>query len=383
MTQPSILQVSFTPIERDARVLRQLGVLAEHGAVTTIGFGPTPRGATEHLRVDDGLATLPQTVRGVAGLAVRAHTASELLAPALRQGLDLVGDRTFDLVVANDARALPFAFAVANGSPVWADLHEWAPEERTHVTSWRLLVAPLMRHLCAKYLPQCAAVTTVGPQIAELYARDFGVDASVIRNAPAYQDLAPTAVPDDTIRLVHSGAAVHGRNLESMIDAVRALGPKFPLDIYLVPAADGGAYLRDLKARAEGCPWISFPAPVEPGDLPSTLNAYDVGVFWIPPTHTNARLTLPNKFFDFVQARLAVAVGPSIEMSTLVHEYQLGVVADDFTVDSCIRSITSLSPTTVAEFKRASDAAANDLSFESEARTARTIITRLLESRRR
>ena len=48
-------------------------------------------------------------------------------------------------------------------------MHEWAPEERTHVTSWRLLVAPLMDHICRTYLPRCDAVTTIGPSIADLY----------------------------------------------------------------------------------------------------------------------------------------------------------------------------------------------------------------------
>jgi len=359
-------------------VLRQLGVLAELGEVTTVGYGGHPAGAAEHVEVPASLPSLPQTVPGVATLAARQWRRAELAAPAVRFALVALRGRRFDLVVANDARVLALAHAVADGAPVWADLHEWAPEERTHVLSWRLLVAPLMRHLCARYLPLCAATSTVCEPIAELYDRDFGVHPVVVRNSNAWQPLEPTPVADDRIRLVHSGAAVHGRSLETMIDAVIELGERFTLDLYLVPANDGGAYQRSLVQRAAGNDRIVFRDPVAPAALPATLNAYDVGVFWIPPTHTNARLTLPNKFFDFVQARLAVAVGPTIEMQRLVERHGLGVVAEGFTVEQCVASLAWLTAEEVRLFKAASAAAARELSFETDAAVIRSLVRRAL-----
>jgi len=375
---PRILCISLSPLQRDARVLRQLGVLAELGEVTTVGYGGHPAGAAEHVEVPASLPSLPQTVPGVATLAARQWRRAELAAPAVRFALVALRGRRFDLVVANDARVLALAHAVADGAPVWADLHEWAPEERTHVLSWRLLVAPLMRHLCARYLPLCAATSTVCEPIAELYDRDFGVHPVVVRNSNAWQPLEPTPVADDRIRLVHSGAAVHGRSLETMIDAVIELGERFTLDLYLVPANDGGAYQRSLVQRAAGNDRIVFRDPVAPAALPATLNAYDVGVFWIPPTHTNARLTLPNKFFDFVQARLAVAVGPTIEMQRLVERHGLGVVAEGFTVEQCVASLAWLTAEEVRLFKAASAAAARELSFETDAAVIRSLVRRAL-----
>ena len=129
--RPRILCVSLTPIYRDARVLRQIGLLAQLGEVTTIGFGERPETATHHIRVPDGLSTLPQTVTGVAKLALRASKAAECSAPAAKWVLENVSERgRWDLVVANDARVLDLGFMLAAGKPVWADMHEWAPEER-------------------------------------------------------------------------------------------------------------------------------------------------------------------------------------------------------------------------------------------------------------
>lgn len=179
-----ILCVSFSDIAADSRVLRQLDVLAELAEVTTVGFGAKPAAATEHLEIDRAPASLPQTPLGVLLLALRRHEAVELRAPAVREALRLVGDRRFDLVVANEVRAMAMAHRVAKGAPVVADLHEWAPEERTHVRSWRLLVKPFMAHQCAAYLPRMAALTVVNDSIGAMYETHFGVRTHTVRGSP-------------------------------------------------------------------------------------------------------------------------------------------------------------------------------------------------------
>lgn len=373
-----ILCISLSPIRRDARVLRQISILRELGDVVTVGYDDAPDGVVEHIRIPDDRLSLPQTLGGVIRLGLRRFGAVELAAPGVSYALSKLRGREFDLVVANDARVLALAFAVAGDAPVWADMHEWAPEERTHVLSWRLLVAPFMVYLCRTYLPHAAAVTTVGPEIAKLYQRDFGINPQVMRNAAPFADLSPTEPRAGQIRLVHSGGAVHGRSLETMIDAMKLLDDRFSLDLYLVPAADGGRYLRSLRDRAAGDARVTFHDPVPPASLPATLNAYDVGVFWIPPVHTNARLTLPNKLFDYVQARLALAIGPTVEMERVLHEHRLGVVSGAFDAESCAQSLRSLTQERIMSFKQASDASARRLSFEHEAEAALRMLRPLL-----
>jgi hypothetical protein len=374
VTKKKILCISLSPIHADARVLRQISVLAEFGDVTTIGFGPCPTGSTTHIEVPANLTTLPQTISGVLNLGLKRMKASELAAPAVKFAMTALRGKKFDLVVANEARVLALADRVAQGSPVWADLHEWAPEERTHILSWRLLVAPLMTYLCKTYLPRVAATTTVCKSIAELYETHFGVATRVMRNSGPFQYLEPTPVAPGKIRLVHSGAAIHGRDLETTIDVVKALDERYTLDFYLVPGGDGGAYMRTITERAADCDRIRFLDPVKPHELPATLNQYDVGVFWIPPTHTNARFTLPNKFFDYVQARLAIAVGPTVEMERLVHEFDLGVVSTGFTTAECLASFAGLTEESIVRFKTNANNSARELSFDSDANVAREIV---------
>lgn len=380
MSRPRILCISLSPIARDGRVLRQLAVLAEHGDVTTVGFGPAPDMVVEHLEVPHS-PTLPQTPLGVANLAAHRFAASAVAAPAAQHALRLLGERRFDLVVANEARALGLGFAAAHGAPVWVDLHEYSPKERDHLLSWKLLVAPFMTYLCRTYLPRCAAVTTTSQDFADEYAAVFGIRPELVRNARPFEDLTPTPLlPDGPIRLVHSGGAEPGRRIDLLIDGVFAT-TGLTLDLFLVPANDGGKHLTELRERAAGDPRITFHDPVAPADLPRTLNPYDVGVHAMPPANFNMEHALPNKLFDFLQARLGMVVTPNSEMRRFVEENGVGVVAADYERESFVDALRSLTPQSVAGFKARSHEQARALSSQSDVATTDAILDRLLAAR--
>lgn len=373
-----VLCISFSEINRDARVLRQLDVLAGLADVTTVGYGDKPAAATEHLEIDAGLPSLPQTPGGVARLVLRRYDAVELAAPAVREALRVVGDRRFDLVVANEARAMAVAHRIAAGAPVVADLHEWAPEERAHVRSWRLLVKPFMTHQCRKYLPRMAAVTVVNDAIGRMYTERFGVRPHTVRNAGPYRDLEPGEVVDGRIRLVHSGGAVPGRNIEGLIEAVRGLDERFTLDLYLVPARDGGKYLDTIRAQIGDERRITLHPPVRPDELVDTLHGYDVGLFSLPPLTPNHRLMLPNKIFDYVQARLAVVFGSAPETDRLISEHELGAIAADASSDALVATLRPLTEQQVRVFKQNSDRAAKVLNSAEDSAVTGSVVASLL-----
>lgn len=377
MTAARILSISFSPIRRDSRVLRQLAILREFGEVTTVGYGDAPDGVHRHVEIPLSAPSLPQTPGGVARLALRMHRAVELKAPAEAAGARGLADTgPWDLVVANDARALPLAFAVNGSAPVWADLHEWALEENSTILSWRLLVGPYMDALCRRYLPRAAATTTVGEAIAGLYAERYGITRpGVVRNAGPWQDLRPSPVEPGRVRMVHSGIAVPERNIEALIDATLRLGDRYTLDLYLVGTE---RYLGRLRARTAGSARIRFHDPVHPTQLPRTLNAYDLGVYLLPLRTTNHRLMMPNKFFDFAQARLGMLISPAEEVAALIARYGLGPALPDHSVDGLVRALEPLTDDEIGAFKRHAHEASHELSSEPDERAMRELIGRLL-----
>ncbi|GEK84951.1 glycosyltransferase family 4 protein [Microbacterium aerolatum] len=377
--RPRILCISFSDIRSDARVLRQLEVLTGHGDVTTLSYGERPDAAVDHIEIDRALPSLPQTIPGVLKLALRRFRSVALDAPAVKAARAALGTREFDIVVANEARALPLAVLVHGSPRIWCDLHEWAPAERSHVLSWRLLVAPFMNWVCRTYLPEVDAATTVNASIAALYEEQYGVPTEIVRNAIAYlPDLSPSLVAPECIRLVHSGGAVPGRNIEAIIDAVDLLGDGYTLDLYLIPSRQAEQYWRKLNERIEASPRTALHPAVSPTELPKTLNSYDLGVYLLPPHTPNHRLMLPNKFFDFVQGRLGFVFGPSVETDRLIREHDLGVIADGYTAEDLADAIRRLSTDDVRRFKQKTDDVAELLSSESDVAVEHGVIARLI-----
>lgn len=374
---PRILCVSFSPIHADSRVLRQLEVLRQHGEVTTVGYGPAPEGVALHIQVPDKASSLPETPFGVAKLALHLHNAVELTAPGEKAVLkQLLASGSYDLVVANDARALPLAFAAAGDAPVLADMHEWAAEERATVLVWRVLVGPYMQHLCKKYLPRAAAVTSVSSGLAGLYTERYGVATEIVRNAADLRKLKPTPVDPKVIRLVHSGTADAERNIVELIEAVNRLGDRFSLDLYLLEVP--GGHLNVIKKLAASSPRVTVHDPVPPDTLPTVLNQYDLGVFLYPLKTLSHLYHLPNKFFDFVQARLGLVFSPAPEIDAHVAQYGLGIITADTTADALVDALTNLTADEVTGFKKAADKSARALSSEPDRAIQDALVGRLL-----
>lgn len=377
--RPRILCVSFSPIHADSRVLRQVEALRAQGDVTTVGYGPAPQGVSRHIQVPDGMSSLPETPLGVIKLAFRRHNSVELEAPGERAVRHEVLDSgRYDLVVANDARALPLAFTAAKGAPIWADMHEWAAEERATILVWRVLVGPYMEHLCKKYLPRTAVVTSVSAGLAGLYADRYGVPTEIIRNAADLRDdLAPTRVDPEAIALVHSGTADRERNIIELIDATDRLGGRFTLDLYLLEVP--GGHLDVIRKRAAAVPQVTVHDPVPPATLPTVLNQYDLGVFLYPLKTLSHLYHLPNKFFDFVQARLGLVFSPAPEIDDHIGRYGLGVITADTSADSLVAALEKLTVDDVNRFKQAADAAASALSSGPDRAVQDALIARLLD----
>ena len=356
----SILIISFSDITQDARVLKQVTEFSRDYEVTTCGYGPIPPGATHHVSIPrDRISWAYSRADLILHFYQRAYWTNPAVSYATRE----LRGRRFDIVLANDLDTVPLALASRPRLGVHADLHEYAPREREDLLRWRVFVAPFRRWLCRTYLPKCASITTVGQGLAAEYTREFGVEVGVVMNATPAQDLPVTPV-GDPIRLVHSGACLRARVLEVMLEAVERSTIPVTIDLYVTPNDPG--YLAELRERFGDSERIQIHDPVPYEELVVTLNAYDVGVFVLPPTTFSYHWALPNKLFDYVQARLGVITGPSPEMARIVREYGLGDVTDDFCADSLVTVLDSLTPEQVETWKLHSAQAADALAAPAQ-----------------
>lgn len=372
MPRPRMLVLSFSPIAADARVLKQVRYFVEHYDVVTCGYGPAPEGVVRHLELPDGV---PNKLDGRL-ITARAYRAVYWRQAAVRAARELLRDVEADVVLANDLDALPLALALRPRLGVHSDLHEYFPRLHEENEKWRRRIGPYMAWLCRRYLPRAASVSTVSGGLAREYERQFGVPVQVVTNAAPYADLEPTPVAQP-VRLVHSGACLRSRNIHLMVEAMASLAGRYTLDLYLTP--NHPDYLAELRSRAAELPNVVVHDPVPYRELIGTLNDYDLGVFVLPPVSFSYAHALPNKVYDFAQARLGIVVGPSPEMVDLVETARNGVVTAGFAVEDLVAALEDLTPGQVAELKRASHARAHELSAEAEVEKWGRAVARILE----
>lgn len=375
-----VLVISFSDLRSDSRLDRQIGFLRTRHDVVAAGLGPSPHPGVAFVDLtpppEGRLLGLSRRAAGLARLAARRSQAVYWRHATNRAAYERLRGTDFDLVVANDVSALPLAIRLAAGRPVVFDAHEFATAELGHLRWWRLLIAPYVDSLLRWCLPHVSAVMTVGPAIADRYAQEYAIERpAVVTNAQHHAALDPTPV-GETIRMLHHGVADPSRRLDLTIDVVDALDARFTLDLMLVETPSGE--LERLRERAAASERVNVIPPVPMREIVPFANRYDIGLCLLPPSHLNLELVLPNKFFEFIQARLALAIGPSVEMAALVREWDCGVVAEDFSPASLAAALSALTPARIAEMKRSSAAAADVLCAERNREVVLDLVDRAL-----
>jgi glycosyltransferase involved in cell wall biosynthesis len=363
----SVLVLSRSDMKRDPRVHRQLAALASRYRVTALGLGdPEMDGVSFHAMA--GKSSLPARLVSPILLASRSYEAYYWSRGFVRRAMKALADHHFDVIIANDLPCLPLAIALGAGrSRVIFDAHEYSPREFEDQFRWRLLYQGLAQSLCERYLRHIDGMMTVCQGISDEYRRVYGVPSVVVTNAPRYHDLEPKPVGCVVFRMLHHGGAMPERRLDDMIETMRYLDDRFRLDFMLTVAPGRYGYLRRLQKLARGDPRIRFIPPVPMPMICHTCNEYDIGLFLLRPLNFNYEQTLPNKLFEFIQGRVAVAIGPSPEMGKLVRNYDCGIVADDFTPRALARALSALTKKKIEYYKLRSHEAARELSAERNA----------------
>ena len=288
------------------------------------------------------------------------------------------------MIIANDIESLPLAYELKGEAKLLFDAHEYSPRQFEDKLIWRILFQPLNKYLCAKYLSRANAMTTIGEGIANEYQKQFNVKPVVINNAAPFREIAARPTDEKIIHLVHHGIAIPSRRLELMIEMMNHLDVRFYLNLFVFsPQAANQktqGYLFWLKEMARNNDRVKFIEPVKFEEVIETINQYDIGIILVPPINFNYKNGLGNKFFDFIQARLAIAIGPIPEMAAIVKQYGLGVVSKDFTPQSLALEINALSAKNINSFKENAEIAAKEINAEKNNVIMNEIVSQLLKA---
>jgi hypothetical protein len=368
----SALLVSYSNIERDPRVLRQIQWLTSASyEVVTIGLGHSP---TTSIKTHFQLKKRSLLFRTMAYVFVRKRFRYLLLVEHpnryLTQALFKQGN--FDLIVFNDIDLLPLAIKFKKNRQIsrsntrfHLDLHEFFPDHGIGLM-WKLLFKSYSRWLQNQLSTEMwDTVSTVAPSIAKLYEHsEIFQKVSYVLSAPRYEDIEPSECTNERIDLVYHGVADLGRGLIQLIELLSILDERFHLNLMLVGSKRNISAL--MKCAKDHIGRIHFYDPVKTTEIARAINQFDIEVIFFVPHTLNLRYSLPNKYFEAVQAKLAVVHGPSPSMQTLSDKYKNAIQVDDWNFASLAERLNLLTVDEINTHKMNSVKASFEFSSENE-----------------
>lgn len=288
--------------------------------------------------------------------------------------------RPYDLLLANDLDTLP-AMVLAGklkSKPVIYDSHEFFTEvpELVH----RPLIRKIWQRLEKMFIPYVSDAFTVCGSIAGEYERMYGIRFQVIRNLPVADPLKIKNQPAQghTMKpvIIYQGALNLGRGLAQAIRAMDFL-PEAELVI-----AGSGDLEADLRAAASHSKHgnIRFTGRLPLEEVFQLTLTASLGISIEEDLGLNYRYALPNKLFDYIQARIPVVVTGLPEMKRIVEGYAVGLVTPTSEPDTLAETFrTALSDTSLrATWAQNLETAARALTWQNEEPILRKIFSKYI-----
>jgi glycosyltransferase involved in cell wall biosynthesis len=101
-------------------------------------------------------------------------------------------------------------------------------------------------------------------------------------------------------------------------------------------------------------------------DLVRSAAEHDIGLFALPDHSLQNIYVLPNKFFEYMMAGLALCVSDLPEMARILKRHALGVLIDAVTPEAIAAATNRLDRPAIDAYKGAVLAAARKFNWENE-----------------
>jgi glycosyltransferase involved in cell wall biosynthesis len=308
-------------------------------------------------------------VRAQPAMALQIYWDNPLVAQLWRRAAGV----TADLWLANDWNTLPLACRLADerGGRIAYDSHELATREYEERLRWRIFNRPYIATIERKFIHRADAVSTVSSGIADELSRLYDLESPplVVRSVPAYEH-TPFRPTGKDIRVLYHGLVVPGRGLEEAIDSVPLWDQRRTFVIR--GPVSSAAYVEGLQRRAAQrgvTDRVGFAPAVPMVDLVRAAAPFDIGFFALPSHSRHNEHALPNKFFEYAAAGLALLVSNQHEMSALLQKYDMGRIFLTPDPNGIATAINGLDPAAIDKYKRNALRAASELCWEREAET--------------
>ncbi|WP_394977021.1 capsular biosynthesis protein [uncultured Helicobacter sp.] len=253
------------------------------------------------------------------------------------------------LLIVEDITLLPFALEYRLTHPqakILIDLREYYPLEYENSKEWLESFGLFFYHLCAVYLPQVDRALCVSEGIARAYYENFGIQSSLFLSLPPLYDFSPTPL-GTPIEILYHGFVSPDRSSQNLIELAHKLPSEYVL--YAMVLSNQPKFLESLCTKAPSN--LIFLPPVSLEQIVPFSHRFDIGLIPFFPTTFNLMHCLPNKFFEYIQARLCVVSTPLSEIKQFIAKEPCGVCSKDYSIDSLVETLLALRRDEIAAYK--------------------------------
>ena len=387
--------ISYTGVSNEPRVLRQCKALLDDGwEVVVCGydghserpkewhFVKLPDSASYHARV----SWLLRIIRGISHrLLIHGRPrfmfrwAAHLMRATIpnwsyaRHSLIRLAKENRDLapnlVVAHDYFSADTGMAIARlyKAKFAIDCHEYSPGQYPNNPHWMKYDKPYVDVIHKYYLEKADQVTTVCDGIADHLNKENNLKrpVEVIKSVP-FKNIQPYRPVGKRIKVLYHGDLSERREIHTAIASM--VDWRDDIDLTLRGNGDE-AYLSKLKtivSRKGLSDRVTFEPNVPFDRIIPEANQADIGYFSFLDQSPQIRFTLPNKFFEYVMAGLAICVTDLPEVGRIVDQYKLGKLIPKHTIKDISETVNSFTHEEINAYKKASLTAADELNWESE-----------------
>lgn len=358
MSKLSLLIFTKRLLHNSPRIIREIDALKNTYNVYAIGESKPTDNSVKYENIYNQ-RTFFDILLNKINFSLKKLSGNSLFTPRFSKIEKFVVEHNISLLIIHEPVFLPLAVKLKAkyGIKIVFNAHEYHPLEFEDQPGWLDSVGIFYDALYRKHLSQLDLFVNVCQGISEKCFKEYSVSSIVIPNAAFYSNIPIYNASYEKIKMIYHGAILESRKIEEMIEVARILGPDYEFDIMGTSTDFNSEYYNKLQKIIIGIPNVSFIEPVKFQNIIPTINNYDIGIYILNPNGFNNENALPNKLFEYMQAKLAIAISPSIEMRRLVEKYKLGVVADDFSPESLAKKIRRLTKQNILEFKNNSELA--------------------------
>ncbi|MDO9262157.1 MAG: glycosyltransferase [Flavobacteriaceae bacterium] len=270
-----------------------------------------------------------------------------------------------NILLANDVDTLLPNFLIGKlfNIPVVFDSHELFSEVPELINRpkikffWRKLEDLLIPKIKYKY--------TVCKSIADYYKSNYNTSFEVIRNVPfrkSINNILKSFVILNKNAIIYQGALNKGRGLELIINTMLYLENA---TLYIVGDGDLTNELKQLVVELKLTEKVIFLGKITPDKLPTITSQAAIGLSIEEDLGLNYRFALPNKLFDYIQAKIPVLVSDLPEMKQVVNQYKIGEIITDRNPKAVAKTIDWMFEHRVT-YQKNLEIAANELCWELE-----------------